>query len=399
MLKLQLNSGRWDISFGSGISLSHSKEKPFASIVYRETVSVTERKRTFNKIIESKRIPLSDIKTAGLDTLIFSGDGHKLTIRFRENQYGVELAFSGEESLPYEFSIPAFEGEAVFGGGLHERLKLGSCELYDAENKIIPIFTTDRCRLIMFGTAGESYASFGPDAYLFGFDSCPRGAVILKGDSYAGLCGFMNTLMPYREFAAARSSDAYSLKDCFSLAFSGVSTAEIKEPELYSSILKSRKRSELIHRVEISCFSLNNDIYIPSAAAEDKKLKEYISKLSDIHCRLLPYLQHCREKAAAGIPQIRPDFWESTAYTSSHDAYSYFLGDDLFVSPDVEKGSRKKLVYLPAGTWVLLWTGEEYEGPAPYTIEAPLGSCPVFYRKGSEYEELFKGFSIGSAQT
>ena len=34
--------------------------------------------------------------------------------------------------------------------------------------------------------------------------------------------------------------------------------------------------------------------------------------------------------------------------------------------------------YLPPGTWFHVWTGEEHAGGAVITVEAPIGSPPVF---------------------
>ena len=41
-------------------------------------------------------------------------------------------------------------------------------------------------------------------------------------------------------------------------------------------------------------------------------------------------------------------------------------------------------------TWVHLWTGEEAAGGHTVTVPAPLGKPPVFYRKGSQWSQLFQ---------
>ena len=45
-------------------------------------------------------------------------------------------------------------------------------------------------------------------------------------------------------------------------------------------------------------------------------------------------------------------------------------------------------VRLPQDDWVHLWSGETFGGGA-FTVPAPLGEIPVFYRKGSAFAPLF----------
>ena len=64
----------------------------------------------------------------------------------------------------------------------------------------------------------------------------------------------------------------------------------------------------------------------------------------------------------------------------------WMLGADFLVAPVVEAGAAQRRVYLPAGAWVHLWSGEQHGDPAAgttVTVEAPLGRPPVFYPEGS----------------
>ena len=36
------------------------------------------------------------------------------------------------------------------------------------------------------------------------------------------------------------------------------------------------------------------------------------------------------------------------------------------------------------------WSGKRYKGERRYTVDAPLGQIPVFYREDSAYAELFR---------
>jgi alpha-glucosidase len=64
----------------------------------------------------------------------------------------------------------------------------------------------------------------------------------------------------------------------------------------------------------------------------------------------------------------------------------YLLGRDILVAPIVEKGRSDRNVYLPAGTWIHVWTGKTYgqaERGQTVKIPAPLGQIPAFYRADS----------------
>lgn len=77
---------------------------------------------------------------------------------------------------------------------------------------------------------------------------------------------------------------------------------------------------------------------------------------------------------------------EERAYT---EKYQYMLGRDLLVAPVCDEGKSHWKVYLPKDKWIHLWTDKEYSG-GNIVVEAKLGYPPVFYRKDSEYKELFK---------
>ena len=66
---------------------------------------------------------------------------------------------------------------------------------------------------------------------------------------------------------------------------------------------------------------------------------------------------------------------------------SFLLGDDLLVAPVIEEGATSREVYLPPGTWFPVWTGATYEGGQTITLDAPIGSPPVFSR-GTDRADL-----------
>ena len=113
-------------------------------------------------------------------------------------------------------------------------------------------------------------------------------------------------------------------------------------------------------------------------------------RLTNIHVALRLYIDACIADAQRGVPALRPDFYEAMDYGASRDMYSYFLGPDLYVCPVIERHAKTRQVHLPAGDWVHFWTGQPYAGGQSYTVDAPLGQLPVFYKKESAYADLFR---------
>lgn len=116
----------------------------------------------------------------------------------------------------------------------------------------------------------------------------------------------------------------------------------------------------------------------------------HLKRMTDVYTLLSPYIkQLVRENAESGIPVMRPLFMHFAADAASYDqAYQYLLGADVLVAPVHQPGVSEWTVYLPPEEWVHVWTGKTYSG-GTVTVNAPLGAPPVFYRKQSEYRELF----------
>ena len=166
----------------------------------------------------------------------------------------------------------------------------------------------------------------------------------------------------------------------------------------YTTLFHLRRDRELMLRwLEFACFTpvmrthegnrpeSNIQLY------DDDTVLSAAARLTGIHSRLLPYLQHCvKQNALCGSPVMRPLFWdapeEDAAYSRS--LYSYYLGDDVLAAPVVSPQCEVRRLWLPEGNWRHLWTGISFRG-GWIDIAAPLGQPPVFYRSGSAFEELF----------
>ncbi len=181
----------------------------------------------------------------------------------------------------------------------------------------------------------------------------------------------------------------------FSLGFSGAGMVHCDVGGFFS-FGKMKRDAELFTRwMEMGAFSLlmrSHESIRPWANAQfdAPEVVRHTVRLTGIHAALAPYLKKCAEDVTAGVPAIRPDFWEAMDRAAGHDEYSYFLGDDLFVCPVIDKSAVTRRVWLPAGEWKDFWTGEVLEGGRAYDAPAPLGRIPVYYRKSSKFADLFR---------
>lgn len=123
---------------------------------------------------------------------------------------------------------------------------------------------------------------------------------------------------------------------------------------------------------------------------EDDDCMERLARLVDIYTMLSPYTKSLvAENAQKGIPVQRPLFLHYEDDPAVYDIqYEYLFGEDVLVAP-VYLGDQKDWeVYLPEGSWIHFWTGEEYQ-KGNHRVEAQLGDTPAFYKKESGYAPLF----------
>jgi len=100
---------------------------------------------------------------------------------------------------------------------------------------------------------------------------------------------------------------------------------------------------------------------------------------------LLPYLlQQADACTKTGYPLLRALLLHHPSdKTVWHIDDEYFLGDDLLVAPVINAENRRD-VYLPAGEWVNLFTGQRTTGPCWLTdVSCPLKAFPVWVREGA----------------
>ncbi|MCX6306910.1 MAG: glycoside hydrolase family 31 protein [Bacteroidetes bacterium] len=99
--------------------------------------------------------------------------------------------------------------------------------------------------------------------------------------------------------------------------------------------------------------------------------------------RLLPYLYSAfHESTVSGLPVARS---LAINYTFDEKVYwwkyqnEFMFGDNVLVVP-VSCNQDAAKVYLPAGGWYRLSSGEFYKGSSEVTVDAPLNDLPVFVK-------------------
>ncbi len=126
---------------------------------------------------------------------------------------------------------------------------------------------------------------------------------------------------------------------------------------------------------------------------DDELVIDGISRITEVYTALKPYHMHLSDEyQRTGIPPMR---MVHLHYPDEIDElerwpYEYLYGEHLLVCPVIQEGKTSWDVYLPAGEWIHLWSGEKFNGSRKITVRAPLGEPPVFYLENSEWKELFR---------
>lgn len=114
----------------------------------------------------------------------------------------------------------------------------------------------------------------------------------------------------------------------------------------------------------------------------DEETTDHFRKFAYVHCALFDELVALAAEAeATGAPIVRHlmlAFPDDPATWDISD--QYLLGDSLLVAPVMTEGATSRSVYFPDGTWFNVWTGESMSGGQRTTVQAPIGSPPVYSR-------------------
>ncbi len=108
-------------------------------------------------------------------------------------------------------------------------------------------------------------------------------------------------------------------------------------------------------------------------------------RYAKLRYRLLPYIYSTAVQAVeTGLPVVRALVLKySRDPNVRHLDTEYLLGESFLVAPVLERGARRRMVYLPAGEWVDYWSREVHDGPIWLNYPAPLEILPLFVRRGA----------------
>ncbi|MDX1618457.1 MAG: glycoside hydrolase family 31 protein, partial [Balneolaceae bacterium] len=105
----------------------------------------------------------------------------------------------------------------------------------------------------------------------------------------------------------------------------------------------------------------------------------------NLRYRLLHYLYTAfRRYCTDGTPLLTPMvYYDPSDKEARKHQDEFIFGDHLLVSPVLEKGQKKKKVYLPEGEWYHFWDNARLEGRNFHRVKAPLERIPIFVKAGA----------------
>jgi len=165
---------------------------------------------------------------------------------------------------------------------------------------------------------------------------------------------------------------------------------------LNNPLVRVHRTKELLMRwMELNAMSVvfrSHEGNLPAENVQvysDSETLAHFARMAKVYAAWKPLrVQLVKEAAQSGIPVARhlfihyPD--DPNVYKLTYE--EYMLGSDLLVAPVLDPGRDSVRVYLPAGTWVHLWSGRVYSSPYKgvwVTIPAPIGEPGIFYKEGS----------------
>jgi alpha-glucosidase (family GH31 glycosyl hydrolase) len=121
------------------------------------------------------------------------------------------------------------------------------------------------------------------------------------------------------------------------------------------------------------------------SSLKNPEIEKIARKYADLRYQLLSLNYTLAWEARdTGLPLIR-SLWlhypEDSVARSLGDQYLW--GRDLLIAPVYEKGAKTRELYLPAGEWYDLWSGERQQGGRRILREVDLATMPIFVRAGA----------------
>lgn len=117
----------------------------------------------------------------------------------------------------------------------------------------------------------------------------------------------------------------------------------------------------------------------------NEAVQETFKTYEDMRYRLLPlYYALAHENYETGLPIVRRLDINYPEYAEANRNDEYLLGDYILIAPvSAYTGNDTRTVFLPEGSWIDVWTGTRYAGPATVEVTHDLKTSPVFVREGA----------------
>jgi alpha-glucosidase (family GH31 glycosyl hydrolase) len=126
----------------------------------------------------------------------------------------------------------------------------------------------------------------------------------------------------------------------------------------------------------------------------DSVVLQHFSRFSRLFAKLAPYRRELFGAAEMyGHPVVRhPWLHFSSDVNTEGLLHQFMLGEDFMIAPVMDPGQLEVEVYLPAGSWIHLWSrtcigGEKGER---YRVSAPIGAPAVFFRASLSFGEQLR---------
>ena len=166
----------------------------------------------------------------------------------------------------------------------------------------------------------------------------------------------------------------------------------------YHTIGKENESALFARATEFTALMTNMQTHgdVRHAYEMTEEVQQIYRNFMGLHTELIPYMQKYSKIACeTGMPPVRHPVLKYLKDTNVYDLIDEFmLGDALLVAPVIVKDAVERDVYLPAGSWTDLLTGEVIEGGKTVTVKANLGQIPLFLDNNSpDVEELMPVFN------
>ena len=105
----------------------------------------------------------------------------------------------------------------------------------------------------------------------------------------------------------------------------------------------------------------------------------------ELRYRLLHYLYTAfQQYVEEGTPILRPlAYYDQSDQQAVSRVDEFLFGDQILVSPVLDKKKRKVETYFPEGRWYDFRTNQSYQGKSTHSVKAPLSEIPFFVKAGS----------------